>query len=125
MTDSLLDSQKPIFVRTNRESDITEMVKEFAQAKENGPDPERVSKSRVGRVFGSIRLREVPRPSGKAQPGGAKPSRAHIWSATKKRLRELLLSYHMDIPEEYTSTSVQPSGGSGGSGGDDEVEEVI
>jgi hypothetical protein len=86
-------------------ADITTMVKALANTQENGPDPETISTKRVGRVFGKMRLKEVPRPSGKAQSGGAKPSRARIWQATKGILRQWLVSYHMEIPEEY---AVQP-----------------
>jgi hypothetical protein len=82
-------------------ADITAIVQEIAAAKDNGPDPERISARRVGRVFGSLRLHAVPRSSGKAQPGAPKPSRARVWRMTKRHMRELLLSYHLDVPEAY------------------------
>jgi hypothetical protein len=84
-------------------ADITAIVKTLAQAQETGPDPETISAKRVGRVFGKMRLQEVPRPSGKAQPGAPKPSRARLWRATKGILRQWLVSYHMEIPEEYAA----------------------
>jgi hypothetical protein len=85
-------------------ADITTLVKEIAEAKDNGPDPERINPRRVGRVGGRLRLHAVPRPSGKAQPGAPKPSRARIWCMTKRQVRELLLSYHLDVPEAYETT---------------------
>jgi hypothetical protein len=58
--------------------------------------------------------------------------RARLWCITKRQVRELLLAYHMDMPEAYLSPSspYPPPGGvsgySGGSGGDDgKGEEVI
>jgi hypothetical protein len=46
-------------------ADITAIVQDIAEAKDNGPDPERISARRVGRVFGRLRLHAVPRSSGK------------------------------------------------------------
>lgn len=100
-------------------ADITAIVKDLAQAQENGPDPETISPKRVGRVFGRMRLQEVPRPSGKAQSGGKKPSRARIWRATKRTLRQWLVSYHMEIPEEYAAlpSPFSPPNGANGVNG--------
>ena len=38
-------------------------------------------------------------PLAKPQPGEPKPSRARIWCMTKRQVRELLLSYHMESPK--------------------------
>jgi predicted RNA-binding Zn-ribbon protein involved in translation (DUF1610 family) len=94
-------------------ADITAIVKTLAQAQETGPDPETINAKRVGRVFGKMRLQEVPRPSGKAQPGAPKPSRARIWRATKGILRQWLVAYHLEIPDEFKNIS-QPSSPSNG-----------
>jgi hypothetical protein len=84
---------------------IAAIVKTLAQAQETGPDPETITAKRVGRVFGKMRLQEIPRPSGKTHPGAPKPSRARIWRATKKVLRQWLVSYHLDIPDEFKNIS--------------------
>jgi hypothetical protein len=84
-------------------ADITAIVKTLAEAQETGLDPETITAKRVGRVFGKMRLYEVPRPSGKVPPGTPKPSRARTWRATKAILRQWLLAYHMEIPDEFNN----------------------
>jgi hypothetical protein len=105
-------------------ADITTIVKDLAQIQENGPSLKAISAKHVGRVFGKMRLQEVPRPSGKAHPGAPKPSRARIWRATKGMLRQWLVSYHMEIPDEFTKTSPPsspPNGVHGVHGGSGDV----
>jgi hypothetical protein len=100
-------------------ADVTAIVKTLARAQETGPDPETINAKRVGRVFGKMRLHEVPRPSGKVQPGAPKPSRARLWRATKRTLRQWLVSYHIEIPEEYAAlpSSSSPLNGVNGANG--------
>jgi hypothetical protein len=89
-------------------ADITALVKTLAQNKEAGAEADKITTHRVGRVFRGIRLEEVQRPSGKQQPGTPKPSRARQWKTTKGNLRACLVSYHMDIPEEYEASASTP-----------------
>jgi len=94
-------------------ADIPTLVKALAQAQDNGPDLETISPKRAGQMCGRMRLPEVPPPSGKVQPGGKNPSRACLWRATKGMLRQWLVSYHLEIPEEYAalpSPSSPPNG---------------
>jgi hypothetical protein len=108
-------------------ADITAIVKTLAQAQETGPDPETITPKRVGRVFGTMRLTEVPRPSGKTQPGAPKPSRVRQWRITKRVLRQWLVSYHLDIPDECKNISPPSSppnwvnGANGVNGGSDDL----
>ena len=88
--------------------DITGLVKTLAQDKEIGAEADKITTRRVGRLFRGIRLEEVPRPSGKRQPGAPKPSRARRWKTTKRNLRACLMAYHMDIPPEYAELPPSP-----------------
>jgi hypothetical protein len=101
-------------------ADITAIVKVLAETKENGPNPETITTKRVGRVFGKMRLTEVPRPSGTAPPCAPKPSRARIWQTTKRVIRQWLVSYGMDIPEEFTSAPPHTHQANGVNGGEDD-----
>jgi hypothetical protein len=52
-----------------------------------------------------MRFKEVSRPSAKAPPGAPNSLRARLWRATKRMLRQWLVSYHMEIPDEFANTS--------------------
>ena len=108
-------------------ADITELVITLAQNQETDMDPQAINTRRVGRVFGRMRLEKVQRPSGATSQGGTRPSRARLWKATKGMLRQWLVSYHMEVPEEYAAQPVPSpplngvngvNGGDGGDGGD-------